>query len=87
MANYFRRSPGRLCRECLINWRGNAQLVADDFFENEGSPPTYFGILKRWGGAAWVLGELKVYASGSWQLKPCKRWDGSAWKTINTSGV
>lgn len=48
---------------------------------------TYYGILKRWTGAAWIKEPLKTYLAGSWQSKPLKRWDGSQWKEIDTTGT
>ena len=48
---------------------------------------TYYGTLKRWNGSIWVKEPMKVYLSGSWQLKDVKRWDGSEWKLIDTTGV
>ncbi len=47
----------------------------------------YYGILKRWTGAAWVKEPLKTYLVSSWQAKPLKRWDGSEWKLIDTTGI
>lgn len=53
------------------------------------SPPLgdYFGILKRWTGAAWTKAKLKTYLGGSFQEKPLKWWNGSGWKLIDTTGV
>jgi len=61
-------------------------ILTDWFFGISGGT-TYFGILKRWTGAAWVKAKLKTYLAGSWQTKPLKRWDGSAWKLVDTTGV
>jgi len=52
-----------------------------------GGPPTYYGILKRWTGAAWIKEPLKTWLASSWQSKPLKRWTGVAWVTIDTTGV
>jgi len=59
--------------------------VADDFFE-AGASPVFFGILKRWTGAAWAKAKLMVY-TGTWQAKKLYRWDGSSWKEINATGI
>ncbi len=45
----------------------------------------YFGILKRWTGAAWAKAKLMVY-TGTWVQKPLKRWDGSEWKEVDATG-
>ena len=59
-------------------------IMEDWFFDSEGAP-SYYGILKRWTGAAWVKEPLKVFIS-TWQTKPLKRYD-STWKVIDTTGV
>jgi hypothetical protein len=55
--------------------------------ESPSGGPTYYGILKRWTGAAWVKELLKVYLAGSWQTKPLKFWDGSQWRLVDTTGI
>jgi hypothetical protein len=47
----------------------------------------YFGILKRWTGAAWVKAKLMVYEGGVWVAKSLKLWDGIQWEDIDTTGV
>lgn len=56
-------------------------------FELLSAVVTYYGILKRWTGSAWVKEPLKTYLAGTWQSKPLKRWNGSAWVTVDTTGV
>jgi hypothetical protein len=65
---------------------GTGQLVADDFWEPSGGP-TYYGILKRWTGAAWVKAKLLVRVGGSFLLYPLKRWTGAAWVEVDGTGV
>lgn len=65
----------------------NAFNIGNLFFEVSGSPPAYFGVLKRWTGSLWIKEPLKTYLSGSWQSRPLKRFDGSAWKTVDTTGI
>jgi hypothetical protein len=62
---------------------------SDWFFVAASPPPpvTYYGILKRWTGAAWTKAELLVYSGGSFVAKNTYRYDGSAWKKIDVTGV
>jgi hypothetical protein len=86
--NVLRRTPSRLRGIDLTKkvMGGASQLVADDFFEPSGGPPTYYGILKRWTGAAWTKAKLMVYSGGTWVAKPLKRWTGSSWVEVDASG-
>lgn len=86
MDSIFRRCPGRLTLTNLISYGGASSQVANEFFE-AGGGPTYYGILKRWTGAAWVKSKLKVWLGGSWIEKALKRWDGSEWRPVDTTGV
>ena len=52
----------------------------------ESPPPASGGILKRWNGSSWVKALLKVYLSGSWQVKTLRRWTGTEWLAIESSG-
>lgn len=52
-----------------------------------GGGPTYFGILKRWTGAAWTKAKLKTYLGGSFVAKTTKRWNGSTWVEIDVTGI
>jgi hypothetical protein len=85
MAKPFRTVP-RLCRECLVATGGAASTVAVAGFFDDGGAPTYYGILKRWTGAAWTKAKLMVYSGGSWVAKPLKRWTGSSWVEVDTTG-
>lgn len=62
------------------------KTIFTDWLFGQTGAPSYFGILKRWAGAAWVKEPLKVYL-GSWQSKPLKRWNGTEWKLVDTTGV
>jgi hypothetical protein len=52
-----------------------------------GAGATYHGALKRWTGAAWIKESLKVFFSGTWQVKPLKRWSGTAWLEVDATGA
>jgi hypothetical protein len=52
-----------------------------------GAAISYYGILRRWTGAAWVKAILRTYLAGSWQNKPLYVWTGSAWGLVDTTGV
>lgn len=52
-----------------------------------GGGPVYFGVFKRWDGAAWVKEPLKVWNGSAWIAANLKRWDGSAWRLVDTTGV
>jgi hypothetical protein len=90
MANSaLRRVDGRrLTLEALVakGGGGASQLVADDFFEASAGP-TYFGILKRWTGAAWIKEPLKRWTGSAWIAATLKRWTGTAWVTVDATGV
>jgi len=45
----------------------------------------YYGILKRWTGAAWVKAKLLVYISGQWIAKKLYRYD-QTWKEVDATG-
>lgn len=47
---------------------------------------TYYGVLKRWTGAAWVKAKLMVRQSGAWVAAKLKRRSGSDWLLIDTGG-
>jgi len=52
------------------------------------APSSFSGVLKRYTGATWVKAKLKACANGStFEAKPLKRWNGSAWVTVDTTGV
>jgi hypothetical protein len=85
----FRRFPGGLCCSDVMVRKFATQSgvdIANGFWESTGGA-TYYGIFKRWTGAAWVKEPLKTFLSGSWQSKPLKRWSGAAWLLIDTTGV
>lgn len=63
-----------------------ARAILDGFWE-AGTGPVYYGVLKRWTGAAWVPEPLKTWLGGTWQAKPLKRRDGSQWLLVNTTGA
>lgn len=63
------------------------KTIMEDWFFGTAGGPTYYGILKRWTGAAWVKEPLKTYLASTWQAKSLKRWDGAQWLTIDTTGV
>ena len=50
-------------------------------------PGTYYGILKRWSGAAWVKAALKRWAGAAWIAAALKRWTGTEWVLVDTTGV
>lgn len=56
-------------------------------FELAADAVVYYGILKRWTGAAWVKAKLMVYVGGTWQNKALKRWTGSEWKLVDATGT
>jgi hypothetical protein len=85
----FRRTDSdRLTLESLVSLGGGgvSQLVSDDFFEADAGP-TYYGILKRWTGAAWVKATLKRWTGATWAAAVLKRWTGTAWVQVDTTGV
>jgi len=85
----FRRlQTGRLTREDLVAKGGGgiSQLVADDFFEASAGP-TYYGILKRWTGAAWVKAALKRWTGATWVAATLKRWTGTEWVLVDATGL
>jgi hypothetical protein len=90
MANSALRRTGeqRIRREHLVPLGGGgvSQLVADDFFEASAGP-TYYGILKRWTGAAWVKEPLKRWTGSTWVAATLKRWTGTAWVAVDATGV
>ena len=62
-------------------------IVTDWFFGTESGGPTYYGILKRWTGAAWIKEPLRRWTGAAWVAAVLKRWDGAAWKLVDTTGV
>lgn len=60
----------------------NAHLIADDFFGI-----AYFGVLKRWNGAAWIRGVLKVCDGTNFISKQLKYFDGVEFKLVDTEGI
>jgi len=46
---------------------------------------TYYGILKRWNGAAWTKTKVQSY-SGGWQTKKLKCYDGANWQDVDNTG-
>lgn len=58
-------------------------ILSDPTIQRSGG--SYYGILKRWTGLAWVKEPLKVY-TGSWVSKPLKVWDGLIWQSIDITG-
>jgi hypothetical protein len=73
-------------------WTNNFSYGQDWIFDirsaiSIGGGVTYYGVLKRWTGLAWIKEPLKTYLAGSWQTKPLYRWDGAEWKLIDTTGV
>ena len=89
MANGFRNILGEERIETWLFQIGNTILdaILNDWFFGVASGVTYFGVLKRWTGVAWVKEPLKTYLAGSFQSKPLKRWNGSEWKLIDTAGI
>ncbi len=59
-------------------------ILTDWFF---GTTSIYYGILKRWTGAAWVKSKLKVWNSSQWVNGKLKFWSGTEWKLIDTTGI
>ncbi len=62
-------------------------VVWPDWWFESGTGPTYYGILKRWTGAAWVKAKLLVRVGGAWVAKPLKRWTGAAWVEVDATGA
>lgn len=88
----LRNNCGRLYRTNLSDFWEISLTIQDPQIPNlpletAGGGPTYYGILKRWTGAAWVKEPLQTYLGGSWQSKPLKRWSGASWLLIDTTGV
>jgi hypothetical protein len=85
--NIWRRQPsGRLSSDNFIPNSGTdaSVAIANAFFEAAGV--TYYGILKRWTGTAWINAKLKTYIGSLFVAKPLRRWDGTSWKLVDTSG-
>jgi hypothetical protein len=47
---------------------------------------TYYGILKRWTGTAWVKAKLEVYDGATFTSKKLKRWTGTDWAEVDAEG-
>ena len=87
---FFVLSGDRLVRTRNKGWWSPTLTVKDPeipWLPLETPTAAYYGILKRWTGAAWVKEPLATYLAGSWQSKPLKVWTGAAWETIDTTGV
>jgi hypothetical protein len=56
-------------------------------FDLAGAAVSYYGILKRWTGAAWIKEPVKTWLADSWQSKSLKRWTGADWLLIDTTGI
>jgi hypothetical protein len=87
MANIFRRQPSsRLSSYNLIDHAAaqGADTITAEYFE--AASVTYYGILKRWTGTAWINAKLKTYIGSLFVAKPLRRWDGTSWKLVDTSG-
>lgn len=90
MANLWRRNTSFRIRATDLfkdTVSGVSHLIAGQFFEAPEGGPSYFGILKRWTGLAWVKEPLKTWLAGSWQAKPMKRWSGTEWLLVDTTGA
>ena len=88
----FRRisAPGTDLPRKIVQQPDNAcgqAVFWDWFFDAAGGGPTYYGILKRWTGGAWVKEPLKRWTGAAWVAATLKRWDGSEWKLVDTTGV
>jgi len=88
MANIWRRCPSARLRASDLagTLGGTAKNITRQFFEAE-SGIAYYGILKRWNGAAFIKEPVRVYTASGWQDKPLKRWSGTAWLLIDTKGT
>ena len=55
-------------------------------FDTTGGP-TYYGILKRWAGSAWIKEPLKRWTGATWTAATLKRWTGAEWVEVDATGV
>jgi hypothetical protein len=64
-------------------------ITLHDLLAAEGTQPggSYYGILKRWTGAAWVKAKLMRYNGATWVAAALKKWSGAAWQLVDTTGV
>lgn len=57
-----------------------------DIALSSGGGPVFFGVLKRWDGAAWVRAQMMTYNGATWTAASLKRWDGAAWVQVDALG-
>jgi hypothetical protein len=59
--------------------------VLGEFFE--APSVSYFGVLKRWTGAAWVKAKFMRWTGAAWVAAKLMRWTGAAWVEVDATGV
>jgi hypothetical protein len=42
----------------------------------------YYGVLKRWDGAAWQEASIKSYNGATFVPRLLRRYDGTAWRRV-----